>query len=345
MNLISWNCRGLGNQRAIDVLSHLVREKAPKILFLMETKRTMEEMLWIQEDLPYQCMLAMPCTQRRGGLALLWKEEIKLHIQTYSPHHIDAFILNDEQHPWRLTGFYGWPEESRKKESWQLLKHLHTRLLVPWLCCGNFNEILNSNEKQGRLPKQQQPMMEFRSTLLYCRLVDLGFQGSIFTWNNGRLREEFVQECLDRACATLEWRTMFPHTKVTHLQSTYSDHIPILINLSRLNQQCKKKKIPRRFEEKCVRQPGCEQVIRASWESDIGGGSPMYHLFEKIKKCRQALVTWSSTTFGNFKTQIQEKQMALEELALQNDPKNQPLIRTIKNNINALLHQDEIFWR
>ena len=94
-----------------------------------------------------------------------------------------------------------------------------------------------------------------------------------------------------------------------------------------------------------MRQLGCEEVIRESWESDIGGGSPMYHLFEKIKKCGQALVTWSSTTFGNFKTQIQEKQMALEGLALQNDPKNQPLIRTIKNNINALLHQDEIFWR
>ena len=236
MNLISWNYRGLGNQRAVNVLSHLVRQKAPKILFLMETKRTVEEMQWIQEDLPYRCMLAMPCTQRRGGLALLWKEEIKLHIQTYSPHHIDALILNDEQHPWRLTRFYGWPEESRKKESWQLLKHLHTRLSVPWLCCGDFNEILNSNGKQGRLPKQQQPMIEFRSTLLYCGLVDLGFQGSIFTWNNGRLREEFVQECLDRVCATLEWRTMFPHAKVTHLQSTYSDHIPILKNLSRPNQ-------------------------------------------------------------------------------------------------------------
>ena len=42
----------------------------------------------------------------------------------------------------------------------------------------------------------------------------------------------------------------------------------------------------------------------------------MYRLFEKIKKCKQALFTWSSTTFGNFKTQIQEKQVALEELSL-----------------------------
>ena len=153
MTLISWNCWGLGNQRAINVLFHLVREKAPKVLFFMETKWTVEEMRSIQEDLPYRCMLAVPCTQRRSGLALLWKEEVNLNIQTYSPHHIDALIPNDEQHLWRLTGFYGWPEESQKKESWQPLKHLHTRLSVPWLCWGNFNEILTSSENQGKLPK------------------------------------------------------------------------------------------------------------------------------------------------------------------------------------------------
>ena len=106
--------------------------------------------------------------------------------------------------------------------------------------------------------------MEFRSTLLHCGLVDMGFQGNIFTWNNGCPGEEFIQEHLDRACATLEWRVMFPHAKVTHLQSTYSDHIPILINLSKLNQKYKKRKIPRRFEKKRVCQPGCEEVIRAS---------------------------------------------------------------------------------
>ena len=44
MKIMSWNCWGLGNQRAVDVLSHLVREKAPKILFLMEIKQSVSEM-------------------------------------------------------------------------------------------------------------------------------------------------------------------------------------------------------------------------------------------------------------------------------------------------------------
>ena len=84
MTILSWNCWGLGNQRAVKVLSHLVRVKAPKILFLMETKRTVEEMRSIQADLLYDEMLAVPCLGRRGGLAMLWKEEeVKLHPNLY----------------------------------------------------------------------------------------------------------------------------------------------------------------------------------------------------------------------------------------------------------------------
>ena len=49
----------------------------------------------------------------------------------------------------------------------------------------------------------------------------MGFCDNIFTWDNGRLGEDLVQERLDRACANLEWRDIFPHAKVSHLQVSY----------------------------------------------------------------------------------------------------------------------------
>lgn len=111
MKILSWYGRELGNQPTVDILSQLVREKAPKILFLKETKQSMEEMRRLQDDLPYRCMLAIPSIRRCGGLALLWMEDVNLHIQTYTLNHIDALILTNPQTSWRLTGFYGWPEE------------------------------------------------------------------------------------------------------------------------------------------------------------------------------------------------------------------------------------------
>ena len=78
MIIISWNYQGLGNLCVVTVLSHLVREKAPYVLFLMETKQTVEEM---KKDLRYDGMLAVPCVWRAGGLAMLWKSEVALDIQ------------------------------------------------------------------------------------------------------------------------------------------------------------------------------------------------------------------------------------------------------------------------
>ena len=65
------------------VLSHLVRGKAPDILFLMETKQIVEEMKTIQADLHYESMLAVPCVRRAGGLAMMWKARVDLHMQTF----------------------------------------------------------------------------------------------------------------------------------------------------------------------------------------------------------------------------------------------------------------------
>ena len=101
-----------------------MREKAPKVLFLMETKLSIDKMQRVQADLPYRCMVAIPSVRRSGELVLLWMEEVELYVQTYSPNHIDSLIKSDNSF-WRLTGFYGQPEEQRKRKSWTLLKRLH----------------------------------------------------------------------------------------------------------------------------------------------------------------------------------------------------------------------------
>ena len=195
------------------------------------------------------------------------------------------------------------------------------------------------------MPKQHQPVMEFRSVLLHCDLVDFGFQGNIFIWNNRRPGDAFVQERLDRACATSKWSELFPHAKVTHIQSSYSNHNPIFITLSQPNQIGRMNKIPTRFEEKWAYHPDCEGVIKGAWATENVVGNPMFRLFEKIKKCRFELVQWSRNIFGNFKTQLQARQSTLKDLSMQNNPKKLQETRTLKHEINTFLNQDEIFWR
>ena len=85
-----------------------------------------------------------------GGLAMFWRKEINLEIKSYSKHHIDVVIIEEASgFKWRITGFYGHPETYRRKESWSFLNTLNQQYHLPWLCLGDFNEILPREEKLG----------------------------------------------------------------------------------------------------------------------------------------------------------------------------------------------------
>nr|POE98139.1 hypothetical protein CFP56_51330 [Quercus suber] len=121
-----------------------------------------------------------------------------------------------------------------------------------------------------------------------------------FTWRNGRAEEAFMEERLDRACASAEWSELHPRAKVTYLMASYSDHDPILLDTTPAADPTPRRwhKL-HRFKEKWVSHPECEQIIYDSWTHSQALGSPMNWLFEKIKKCQSDLVARSQHTFGN----------------------------------------------
>ena len=184
--------------------------------------------------------------------------------------------MNNSPTPWRITGFYGRPEAHQKHESWELLRHLHSRDSMLWLCVSDYNEILSSEEKQGGLPRPPKQMEDFRQALLHCGLNNLGFIGNIFTWRNGRPGRAFVQERLDQACANTEWREIYPFARVRHLHVAYSDHEPILITTQEVTQVTSRRRQPKRFEERWASHPACEGVIHEAWEGVNLTGIPMY---------------------------------------------------------------------
>ena len=111
------------------------------------------------------------------------------------------------------------------------MRHLHAQASLLWVYLGDFNEILSSDEKNGNI-RPMGAMMKFRKTLLHYGLVDLGFNGYRFTLRNGRGGAAFVEERLDKVVATLEWREMFPRTKVRRIPTSYSNHDPILMDMN-----------------------------------------------------------------------------------------------------------------
>jgi exonuclease III len=148
MIVLSWNCRGLGNPRTVRSLYRLVKEKKPTLVFLMETKVSRRKVSFLPSKLGLENMFVVDCRGKSGGLILLWKSMALVEIQNFNNNHINAVIKNSlDRVPWKLTGFYGHPEVSMRRHSWALLRHLATINPTPWLCLGDFNEIVSLGEK------------------------------------------------------------------------------------------------------------------------------------------------------------------------------------------------------
>ncbi len=60
MNLLSWNCRELGNLQAILALHNLVKFQEPKLLFILETKLDVRRMEFIRVQLSFKYCFVVP---------------------------------------------------------------------------------------------------------------------------------------------------------------------------------------------------------------------------------------------------------------------------------------------
>ena len=91
----------------------------------------------------------------------MWKNELDLHIWTFSPYHINAMVNPRIDDAWRITGFYGALETVNWEDSWSLLHCLSSQLDFPWVCIGDFNKITRLKEKLGGAIQLEKQMQDF----------------------------------------------------------------------------------------------------------------------------------------------------------------------------------------
>jgi hypothetical protein len=103
----------------------------------------------LARTLGYDNGFAVSSTGRSGGLGVFWNNEIKVEILPYSRYHIDARITEGEDEPWRLTCVYGEAQTSERYKTWDMMKRIRAASSLPWMCIGDFNEVLHRHEHDG----------------------------------------------------------------------------------------------------------------------------------------------------------------------------------------------------
>jgi hypothetical protein len=205
---------------------------------------------------------------RSGGLLLLGTAAVRVDIMVQESNVIEWMIR--EPGGWEdchCIGVYAPSDDGERLALWNRFRDrgvLHDRRLM----IGSFHDITRPTEKVGGATQDFYSCCPLRTFIEDIGLVDLGFQGYPYTWNNKREGEANIRERLDRAFGSAGWVEAYPESKVFHLRLIGSDHVPILMDMKPSIRDKRRRFL---FDKGWVGFTGCEEEVRQGWEGEIVG--------------------------------------------------------------------------
>ncbi|KAL2527111.1 Uncharacterized protein Adt_12165 [Abeliophyllum distichum] len=333
-NLLFWNLRGINS--SIKRLKKVVHINNVSMLILAEP---IVDKGKIQE---YKCKLGYDyChSNRNGKLWVFWNS------------HLDCQVIEDQeqfisfQTKWRevetiITAVYAKCSVKLRRDLWTDLAKFADKMDKPWLIGGDFNAILNREEREGGNSPDRRSMEDFSNMIMACGVEDVNCR-SQFTWSNGRMWEK-----LDRILVNYQWNSAFEDFKAEVLNRDTSDHCPILIHCS---PPSIKPKSSFRFQSIWCHHEGLLEIVKQNWDTPLTPYSKgLFGFFYKIKRLKNTLKRWNDEVFGNIFEEIKkaEKEALAKERTYDSvkSPETREEMHRAYANLNNLLSQEEAFWR
>ncbi|KAL6582737.1 hypothetical protein OROMI_004815 [Orobanche minor] len=240
-----------------------------------------------------------------------------------------------------LTVVYGRNTKIQRRDLWDDLLSV-SQNQVPWMVGGggDFNIILQPEEKKGGAGPIQSDMEEFSDCLLNCNLSDVGFTGTPFTWYR-----DGVWQRLDRILVSPEWYSSFPSLSIRHLPKYQSDHNSLLCQF---DQNIAIRKTSFRFQNMWVKHHLFLPTVQESWGIHSFSRG-MFKLSKKLLRLKYTLKEWNTHHFGNIFNKIDQAQYAVEvvEKDFDYDPStsNRSYLNKMNANLTLTLSMEEDFWK
>jgi hypothetical protein len=146
-------------------------------------------------------------------------------------------------------------------------------------------------------------------------LREIALSGRQFTWANRR--ENPTYEKLDRVLAIVNWEQKFPLVTVRALTRTDSDHAPLLIDSG--NHAHIGNKAHFSFEISWLKHENFYEIVKAEWETETRGDSPIARWQNTIHHVRRFLKGWAKCLSGQYKKEKEKLLPVIDELDLKAD--------------------------
>ncbi|KAA3477524.1 reverse transcriptase [Gossypium australe] len=341
MKILCWNCRGVGNPAIVRKLKQLLVANDPDIVFLCETKCHSNSLSHVRYRCKMDGCLAVDAEGRSGDLALMWREGVKVTVQNYSKYHIDSLVNMEDSETIRFTGFYGQSDPILKKQSWDILKRVKSTVREGWIVGGDFNAILNNEEKEGGRRKSRSSIDEFGEILEELSLTDIKTKNRWFTWSNNREWVDLVKERLDRFIVSDDFINKMPFMNAMVIRQSKSDHDAILMDTlgNKTGDSCRDPYFGFRYDICWAKDKEAKDMITRIWSTKDR------NFLDKVEDIRKNLSTWQFQRYKRikFKTNDLEKKVS-NLMDSPNSECSSRLLKVARGNLGHLYEVEEKYW-
>lgn len=291
-NTISWNIKSVRTQSAFERLKTIKNQYNSTFICLEEPFVQAEKLTSYMRMLDLQGCYA----NNNNKIWIMWSNEYTVFIISDTEKQVTCKI----NHPstdmdFHITCVYAKCRTALRKTLWEDLASFANSTTGSWSIMGDFNVIVDAEEKEGGKPYRIDKRFDFINCIEDCGVQDVGFVGNTHTWYNNRDAPDTIWKRLDRVLYNSEWFDLFNKTYVTHLARTCSDHTPLLVQFSNCEDEFSRYF---KFLNTWTDHPQFHDVVKKVWEEECHG-NPMWILHQKLKRTATKLRSWSKETYGD----------------------------------------------
>ncbi|CAL1356987.1 unnamed protein product [Linum trigynum] len=274
-----------------------------------------------------------------GGLVVAWSPEVDASV-FFSSNFCICTQINETSFSYVVVSVYISCNLAIRATQLAQLQQLCASIQLPYVVIGDFNTTLREGEKDGGNAWNTAHSISLRDFVQDLGLHDPGYQGDPFTWTNRRMGVACIRERLDRALCSQGWIDLFPETLVKHFTDQGSDHRALLLSDKPYSRNARPLF---RFDARWAENPEVRAMVSYVWREEIAG-TPMFQLWERLKKLRHLLYDWSRAGTTNSLRNIKTLQAEIDQVKLVH-PIDWDTIRGLEMELSRQWEADEIYWQ
>ncbi|XP_019259116.1 PREDICTED: uncharacterized protein LOC109237277 [Nicotiana attenuata] len=283
MSVITWNIRGLnktykqkevkefrkGNNKAlIALVEHRVKEHRTNDII----KKIAPGWQWISNSSP----------SNKSRIRVIWDPRI----YDFDPEEVDEQLIHGQiriiskAFTFGFSAIYGLHTIKDSLSMWRKLRQIHSLQQGPWLAMGDYNAVLQAQDRQHGIEVQDMETRDFKEYMLDTGMHELQYVGRNYTWTNNHTYSR-----IDRGLVNVAWMMIMPNMKVQVLEPLVSNHSPLKLMITQVQG---KKNRPFRFFNCIADHHQFIQKVEQAWEGRNTGGM-MQVVWNKLKKVKEAI--------------------------------------------------------